>query len=345
MPVDTLPLWALAVAFFAGAVIIFLVGPRLARRADELTRALGLAQGIGGAVFLGASTSLAGSVLSISAAWRGDAELALSNGLGGIAAQTLFLAVADTLYRRANLEHAAASTANLFQLGLLLTLMAAILLAFTGPDVTVFNLHPLSYLLPLIWGVGTIVGDRISRRPMWHPVDTAVTGDTSEATIEVHAARLPRIIAVFLVLAALIAGAGFTLSAVTPRLADAAGLSQSFAGAVITSTVTSLPELVTSIAAVRAGRLRLAVGNIVGGNAFDTLFCTFADAAYREGSVYHAAGPREVFVTALGLLVSTVLLMGLIGREQRGPGRIGTESVLIIAIYAVGVVVLGSMGS
>ena len=37
------------------------------------------------------------------------ADLAMSNAVGGIAVQTLFLAIADVAYRRANLEHAAAS--------------------------------------------------------------------------------------------------------------------------------------------------------------------------------------------------------------------------------------------
>jgi cation:H+ antiporter len=43
-------------------------------------------------------------------------------------------------------------------------------------------------------------------------------------------------------------------------------------------------ELVTTIAAVRRGALQLAVGGIIGGNTFDTLFLTAADVSYREGS-------------------------------------------------------------
>ncbi|NIV34835.1 MAG: sodium:calcium antiporter, partial [Anaerolineae bacterium] len=64
------------------------------------------------------------------------AELAVSNALGGIAVQTFFLAIADMAYRRANLEHAAASAPNMLQNGLLISLLAWIMLAPNLPDVT-----------------------------------------------------------------------------------------------------------------------------------------------------------------------------------------------------------------
>ena len=104
--------------------------------------------------------------------------------------------------------------------------------------------------------------------------------------------------------------------------------------------VTSLPELVTTVAAVRNGSLTLAVSGIIGGNAFDTLFAAFSDVAYGEGSIYHAVSSTVVFWTALGALMTAVLLMGLIRREERGPGRIGFESAAMIVLYALGVTVV-----
>ncbi|MGB3554400.1 MAG: hypothetical protein WBA25_07155 [Jannaschia sp.] len=67
--------------------------------------------------------------MSRSAALAGDASLAFSNGLGGIAAQTAFIAVADIWHRRANLEHAAAELANLFQAAILMILLSLPVLA------------------------------------------------------------------------------------------------------------------------------------------------------------------------------------------------------------------------
>ena len=72
---------------------------------------------------MGSSTSLSGIVTTINAASQSYVELAISNAVGGIAAQTAFLAIANIFYRKANLEHAAASIANIIQGTLLLKLL------------------------------------------------------------------------------------------------------------------------------------------------------------------------------------------------------------------------------
>ena len=87
----------------------------LTRRAEEIAKITGLGDLLTGAILIGAVTSLSGSIMSVSATWNGDASLAVSNAVGGIAVQTTFLAIADMTYRRANLEHAAASEPNLLQ--------------------------------------------------------------------------------------------------------------------------------------------------------------------------------------------------------------------------------------
>jgi len=115
------------------------------------------------------------------------------------------------------------------------------------------------------------------------------------------------------------------------------GLSSSLVGALGTAVVTSLPELVTTLTAIRRGALQLAVGGIIGGNTFDTLFLVFSDVAYRDGSIYHAVGPTDLFWMATGLLMTVILLSGLILRQREGPARIGMESVLMMLVYAVAV--------
>jgi len=58
-------------------------------------------------------SSLSGIIASATAAWNAEAGLAVSNALGGICAQTLFLVIGDIAYRKANLEFAAASVENM----------------------------------------------------------------------------------------------------------------------------------------------------------------------------------------------------------------------------------------
>jgi cation:H+ antiporter len=121
-------------------------------------------------------------------------------------------------------------------------------------------------------------------------------------------------------------------------------LSESLVGALATAVVTSLPELVTTIAAVRRGALQLAVGGIIGGNTFDTLFLTAADISYRDGSLYHAAGAADHFWTITAILMTGILLGGLILRQRIGPGRIGVESLALLVVYA-GAIALQAMNA
>jgi len=101
--------------------------------------------------------------------------------------------------------------------------------------------------------------------------------------------------------------------------------------AALTATATSLPELVTTLAAVRRGALQLAVGGIIGGNTFDVLFLSLSDAAYRDGSLYHAMGRADALLTVSVMAITAILLVGLIKRERKG---IGFEGTAILAAYA-----------
>ncbi|HZY65276.1 MAG TPA: hypothetical protein VFE21_05295 [Rubrobacteraceae bacterium] len=117
------------------------------------------------------------------------------------------------------------------------------------------------------------------------------------------------------------------------NITEQTDLTATFVGGVLTAVVTSLPELVTSVAAVRRGALTLAVGGIIGGNAFDTIFIAFSDIAYRDGSIYHAISDRQVYLISLTILMTGILLLGLLRREKRSIANIGFESFLVIVLY------------
>ena len=96
------------------------------------------------------------------------------------------------------------------------------------------------------------------------------------------------------------------------------------------AAATSLPELVTSVAAVQRGALTLAVGSIIGGNTFDTIFIVLSDIAYREGSIYNAITDRQVFLVALTMLLTGFLLLGFLRRERYDIVNVGFECLLIV---------------
>ncbi|TFH84851.1 sodium:calcium antiporter [Billgrantia azerbaijanica] len=330
----------LALLLFAGCTaVIAIAGTRLAGIVDDLADRTGLGEAIAGAVLLGMATSLSGMVVSVSAALADRPTLAMSNALGGIAVQTLFLTIADVTYRRANLEHAAASLGNLLQGGLLLCLLSLVLVGRFAPDWTLWQVHPVTPLLLLGYLFGQRLVDRSRDNPMWRPAQTRETQpDVPDPRARRRSAL--RLWGSFALLASLLGVSGWLLERSASVIAQETGLGQSVVGILMTAVVTSLPELVTSVAAVRRGALTLAVGGIIGGNAFDTLFVAAADLAYRGGSVYHAIPDSVALWVALSLLMTAILLVGMLHRQRRGPAHIGFESVAVIACYLAGVLAL-----
>ncbi len=342
--IEALPLPAVFAVFAVAAAVVGAGGVRMTGLADRLADGTELGEALAGGLLLGMATSLSGTVVSVTAAIDGRASLAFANGVGGIAAQTAFLAIADLTYRKANLEHASADAASLFQAALLMLMMSLPIVAYAAPALTLAGLHPASLLLLGVYIAGMVTMRRVQQTPMWRPI---LTHETRHDVAEEETGRRRSNLALGLEFAGLmlvIGVAGWAIAESGGRISDLLGISATAVGALMTAVVTSLPELVTTLAAVRRGALQLAVGGILGGNCFDMLFLSLSDAGYREGSLYHAIGAGDLFWLAVGLAMTAVLLIGLIVREKRGIGGIGFESAWILAIYAGAVALQAGLG-
>ncbi len=341
-----LPLSANAILFLAAAAIITFAGIRMAATADRLADRTGIGEALFGGVLLGGSTSIPGIAASVTAGAGGHAELAFSNAIGGIAAQTFFLAIADIVYRRANLEHAAASLTNLTQAGLLVSLLSLPFAALTLPALSVAGVHPVSLLIFAGYVFGVRLAAAAKEEPMWGPKRTRETRLDVPQEPKGGGRTLAMLSMRFGLLAVLLGIAGYVTAVTGVAIADRTGLGQTLVGALFTAISTSIPELVTTIAAVRRGALTLAVGGIIGGNMFDVLFIAAADVAYRDGSIYHAVSNLPYFLTALSILMTMVLLLGMLRRERYGIANIGFESALVLALYLGGIaaVVVSGIG-
>lgn len=324
--------WLFAI-FAVAVVFIGIAGTKLSFYADVLGERLHMGKAVTGALFLGAVTSLSGIITSITSALQGYPTIAVSNAIGGIAAQTVFLAVADMCYRRANLEHDAASASNMLQGTLLLVVLTLALMAFIGPEVDIWGIHLGTPVLLLSYLAGMRMLNRASEQPMWYPSGGAVPGVDQAAVEEGAPQSLAQWWLIFAGLAAVVAISGWLLATCAGVIGEDLGLQGGLVGGLGTAIPTSLPELVTTIAAVRRGALTLAVGGILGGNAFDVLFLAGADIAYTDGSIYHAVGAAPPMQIATTILMVGVLLMGLLRRERSGVANIGFESALIVLIY------------
>ena len=320
-------------AFIAAAALIAVAGTFMSALADRLADRTGLGEALVGMLVLAGATSLPDFAATLSAAVDGRASLAMGNVMGSMAVNLAFLGIGDLVYRKANLEHAAASAPNLMQSALLIGLLAIALLASLTPPFDVWGVHPATPMLVLAYLFGIRLVRHAHRAPMWRPQRTA-------QTIEDRPDEAPRGESLawlwlrFGALAAVTAAAGWVMMDAAEALVDQTALSESQAGGVLTAVATSTPELVVTIAAVRRGALTLAVANIVGTNCFNTTVIAAADIAYRPGSIYHAIPPGELAWGLVSILMSAVLLLGMLRRETYGVGNIGFESLAILLLYA-----------
>ena len=310
--------------------------------ARDLAVATGLGQAFMGAVFIGATTSLSGLIASITAAWQGEAGLAVSNSLGGIAAQTVFLVLADLTYRKANLEFAAASAENLMMSVQLLVLLCLLNVAFIFPGYDVLGVHPISPALVIVYLFMVRLLAGVHEKPMWIPRMTPGTVRESKRSNSTQRRKVKhnKLFMDFAFCALVVGIAGWLAATSGLVLVQQTGISAGIMGGIFIAIATSLPELVVAVTAIRLGALALAVGDIIGGNAFDTLFVAVADLFYREGSIYLSVELAEKVWLGAAMLMTAVLLVGLMYRERKGFANIGLESLLIFLVYAFTVLVL-----
>jgi cation:H+ antiporter len=324
-----------SVAVFAVAGLVTIIGSvRLVALGDALADRTGWGEAVFGVVFFGVATGLSGIVMTAVTAATGHPDLGYSNAVGGIAAQTTAVAVADAFYRSVNLEHAAASLSNLLFGCLLIALLALTLLGSFTPDVTVGGLHPVSIVIVACYLGGLRLIRTAGTRPMWNPVATTETRpDVPQEHGVLDGHGLPSLWLRFVLAGVVVASSGWAVSLAAESVVETTGLTAGFTGGVLLGIVNGLPETVTAIAAVRQGALTLAVAAVLGGNILDVITVVVGDVAYRHGSIYHAAGTDDLLITTTGLFMTTALLGGLLVRQACGWGRLGFEGVILVASY------------
>lgn len=326
------------IVFGVAALVIVLAGSRLSRWADTLADRTGLGEAIFGVLLLAGVTSLPDFAATLNAALDSRPDLAMSNVMGSMAVNLVFLGVADIVYRKANLEHAAASPVNLMLAGLLIVLLTLPLLAIFTPTFDQWSVHPITPVIVAAYLFGLHLVHRTHTKPMWFP---RLTHQTVSDEPEKHPRGSAATVWLGFISMAVVTGmAGWILMEAAKEIADQTGLSETLVGGLFTALATSTPELVTTIAAVRIGALTLAVSNIYGTNCFNMLVVAAADAGYAHGSIYHDMAPVQMTWGLVSILMTAILLLGLVRRETYGIGRIGFESALILGVYAVALCVV-----
>jgi cation:H+ antiporter len=150
-------------------------------------------------------------------------------------------------------------------------------------------------------------------------------------------------LAIFIGSAAAVWLAGLWLSDTTDALERRFGFGEALGGLVILAITTNLPEIAITIGAAVSGDLAIAIGNILGGIAIQTLVLVALDAfGIRSGPplTYRAASLILVLEAALVIGVLTVSLMGHFLPVSVVIWRIGPAELLIVVLWVVGLLLI-----
>jgi cation:H+ antiporter len=145
----------------------------------------------------------------------------------------------------------------------------------------------------------------------------------------------------FALAAGIIIVAGYKLSHYGDQIAKRTGLSQTFIGIVLFSTITSLPELtvcITTSSIVEAPDL--AVGNIFGSNLFNLLLIAVLDIVQGKGAILDLLSLSHVLAASLGILLAGLAILSIGLGLSFNLGFLGLESIILILIYALGIRIL-----
>jgi cation:H+ antiporter len=343
-----LPSLVLLVIFLACAGAIWVAGVQLSNTTDVLSERLHLGVALGGVILLAVATNLPELAITASAALAHQLDVAVGNILGGIAIQTVVLVVLDAagVRPRKPLTYLAASLTLLLEGALVVALLLVVVMSTQLPkDLIALRLTPGAVLIAVMWGIGLLLLRRAGRGLPWQeggdaPDNQVEPRGHSKAKKE-HQARergvsTARAVAVFGAAAVVTLIAGVFIERSGEELFGRLGMSGVLFGATVLAAATSLPELSTGLTSTRLGDYQLAMSDIFGGNAF--LPVLFLLATVLSGSaVLPLAHSTDIYLTALGGVLTVVYMVGLVFRPRRQWLRMGPDSIAVLVLYVVGI--------
>lgn len=321
------------IIFLVTSAVVVVAAIKLAEYGDIIAVRTQLGGLFVGTIFLAGATSLPEMIASISAFQEGVPNLAAGNFFGSNMVNMVLLAFVDLIYfrvpllRRVAVNHAL--TATLASI-LMLTAVIAIL-----ADID----------LKIGWvGVDALAIIGIYFAGMWLIQNQSNGGasPTAPAAVEI-APEFPTLrkgIIGFVVASAVLIAAVPELVGATTEIAEITGLGTGFVGTALLSIVTSLPELLAALAAMRINAFDMAVGNLLGSSVFNMLAVGLADFFYVDGRFLGNIDPAFAMVGLLGLLLTNLALLGNLARVARKTLFIEIETVIIILVYFGGLYLL-----
>lgn len=326
---------AIVSGLLLSATAVVVAGVRLARHGDAIAARTRLGGLWVGAVFLAVATSLPELTTDIAAVRLGAPDLAAGDLFGSSMANMLILALVSLmpgaeLFRRAALDNGLGAA-----LAISLTAIAALLI-LAQPGATVAGVGVGSLVLAAVYlaGMRTIFRSSVVARTAVEVEETRGEATGTESAVAPSSLRGTMVGFALAAVVILVAAPAFAFSA--KALAELTGLSASFVGTVLVGFATSLPELTTSIAAVRLRAYDLAVANLFGSNAVNMVMFVPLDLAFGAGPLFAAIDPVHAISALVAIVLMAISLAAIVYRASGRWRAFEPSAALMMLVYLVG---------
>lgn len=329
------------VEFAICTVMIGFAGPELSRSGDIIAEKTGISQNWIGLVMLATVTSLPELITGVSAVTiAGVPDIAVGGVLGSCVFNLAILIVLDFMHREGTLYYRA-QQAHIMTAGFGVVLIGAaglaILLAGYGFELQIGHIGFYSLVMIALYFIS--VRTVFSYEKKQH-VEFEEKGAEQYGHLTLRQA-----VRRYLIASAFLIAAGVWLPFVAGDLSDAMGWGQTFVGTLLVAAVTSLPELVVTIAALRIGALNMAIANLLGSNLFNIFVLALDDIADLKGPILSHVSPVHAVSAVSSVIMTGIVIIGLLYRsEKRGLRFFDWISVSLLAMYLLNSYVLYAYG-
>ncbi len=304
-------------ALLAGLILLIWSADKFVEGAALTARYAGMPPLLIGMVIIGFGTSAPELTVSALAAWQGNPGLALGNAFGSNIANIGLILGATALL--GTLTIASNVVRREFPILLFITLLVGWPLLDGVVSRSESWLLLGAFALIMAWTIRAGLKERDA------------LGDEVEAELSAEAQQVSLGKALFWLLLGLLLLIASSRLLVWGAVSIASGLGVSdlIIGLTIVAVGTSLPELASSIAALRKGEHDMALGNVLGSNLFNTLAVVGIAGVIKPISV-----PGEVLSRDWAIMLAvTLLLIGLGLLPRRKLGR-AAGSLLLLSFVA-----------
>jgi len=317
------------VQFAICLILIGVAGTRLALYADAIAEKTGMGGSWVGVVLLASVTSLPELATGISSVTvAGVPDIAVGDILGSCVFNLFILAIlemmirSESIYRKASQGHILSSGFGIILIGII---GLGIILSAGEGKVAVGHVGVYSFVL-----VGFYI---FSMRTVFRFEKQLAEELTSQVPENYAHMTLRQTLLRYLGAALVVVFAGIWLPFIGAELAVQMQWNESFVGTLFVAFVTSLPELVVTIAAVRIQALDMAVGNVLGSNLFNTVIIAVDDLFYLPGPLLADVEQSHIISALVAIAMTGVVVVSLFYRTRRMRHVVSWSGLTLIALY------------